>query len=264
YLKNLLTGRPMDSPHYSKNGKLLKQIGAIYGTSNLIYRNSKMAGPTEGGGLEDHNRRNKTDPVRLDFELEDTKVKDNRIVKGNEVVDNDLKNPFKEALKTPLTRRIIEFTRLEYKMPTNIKLYDKTTDPEDRLSHFASAANSGEWPMRGEFAASFSVRRACFKEPHEITKIVRKANESLKSFKERWTVEMGFIMGVPEVMKISSFMDSVKSLELAKHFSNKVHVTVNEMMLRLDDFVWSEEAYARTKLPKGEGEHHRKPSLLAI
>ncbi|GKE93955.1 hypothetical protein Tco_1578810 [Tanacetum coccineum] len=59
-------------------------------------------------------------------------------------------------------------------------------------------------------------------------------------------------MGVPEVIKISSFMDAVKSPELAKHFSNKVPVTVNEMMERLDDFVRSEEAYASSELPKWE------------
>ncbi|GKF63306.1 hypothetical protein Tco_0186754, partial [Tanacetum coccineum] len=39
--------------------------------------------------------------------------------------------------------------------------------------------------LREAFAARYSVRRACFKEPHEITKIVRKANESLRAFKER-------------------------------------------------------------------------------
>ncbi|GJV09811.1 reverse transcriptase domain-containing protein [Tanacetum coccineum] len=88
------------------------------------------------------------------------------------------------------------------------------------------------------------------------------ANESLTVFKERWTVETGFIMGVPEVMKISSFMDSVKSPELAKRFSDKVPTMVNEMMERLDDFVRSEAAYANTELPKGEtGETHRKMSL---
>ncbi|GKE68506.1 hypothetical protein Tco_1526578, partial [Tanacetum coccineum] len=115
---------------------------------------------------------------------------------------------------------------------------------------------------REAFATRFFVRRACFKEPHEITKIIRKANESLTAFIERWTVETGFIMGVPEVMKISSFMDLVKSPELAKRFSDKVPTAVNEMMERLDDFVRSEEAYANTELPKGEtGESHRKISL---
>ncbi|GJW68317.1 hypothetical protein Tco_0122741 [Tanacetum coccineum] len=132
-----------------------------------------MAGPVEGGGpqgtndregtsppltkeqieghvsalkslIKDHNQRNKTDPIRLDFELEDTEVQDHDIVKGKEVVDEDLRKPFKEARRTPLTRRIIEFAGPEYKMPTNIKLYDGTTDPEDHLSRFASAANLGE------------------------------------------------------------------------------------------------------------------------
>ncbi|GJT74045.1 reverse transcriptase domain-containing protein [Tanacetum coccineum] len=64
-------------------------------------------------------------------------------------------------------------------------------------------------------------------------------------------------------MKISSFIDSVKSPELAKRFSDKVPAIVNEMMERLDDFVQSEEAYASTELPKGEAaEAHRKLNHL--
>ncbi|GJW90418.1 reverse transcriptase domain-containing protein [Tanacetum coccineum] len=245
--------------------------------------------------IKSHNQKNNGDPICLDFETEDTETQDHNIAKGKEVVDEDLRKPFNEARRTPFTRRIIEFAGPEYKMPTNIKLYDGTTDPEDHLSHFAGAANSGKWPMpvwcrmfqqtlngpargwferlpqdninewaelRDAFAARYSVRRACFKEPYEITKIIRKANESLMAFKERWTVEAGFIMGVPKVMKISSFMDSVKSPELAKRFSDKVPTTVNEMMERLDDFVRSEVAYASTELPKGEtGETHRRVSL---
>ncbi|GKC94485.1 reverse transcriptase domain-containing protein [Tanacetum coccineum] len=218
--------------------------------------------------IKDHNRKNKTNPIQLDFDEEDIATKDTRIVKGKEVVDDDLRKPFKEALKTPLTHRIIEFSGPEYKMPTNIKLYDGTTDPEDHLGRFANAVNSGEWPMpvwcrifqqtldgpargwferlsansidewadlRQAFTTRYSVRKACFKEPHEITKIIRRANESMSAFKERWTVEIGFIMGVPEIMKISSFMDSLKCPELAKRFSDKAPTTVNEMMKRLDD-----------------------------
>ncbi|GKD90422.1 reverse transcriptase domain-containing protein [Tanacetum coccineum] len=279
-----------------------------------------MAGPIEGGGpelsddreetpspltkeqieghvsalkslIKSHIRKNKSDPIRLDFETTNIGPQVHNVVKGKEVLDEDLRKPFKEARRTAFTRRIIEFAGPEYKMPNNIKLYDGTTDPEGR---FDGAANSGEWPMpvwcrmfqqtldgsargwferlphdsinewaelREAFATRFSVRRAYFKEPHEITKITRKANESLTAFKERWTVETGFIMGVPEVMKISSFMDSVKSPELAKRFSDKVPITVNEMMEILDDFVRSEEAYA-SELPKGEtGESHRKISF---
>ncbi|GKA06798.1 reverse transcriptase domain-containing protein, partial [Tanacetum coccineum] len=282
-----------------------------------------MAGPSEGGGpkgtddrdetppltkeqieghvsalkslIKSHNQKNRGDPIRLDFKIEDTVARDHNIAKGKEVVDEDLRKPFKEARRTPFTSRNIEFAGPEYKMPTNIKLYDGTTDSEDHLSRFAGAANSGEWPMpvwcrmfqqtldgsargwferlphdsinewaelRDTFAARYSVRRVCFKEPYEITKFIRRANESLTAFKERWMVETVFIMGVPKVMKISSFMDSVKSPELAKLFLDKVTTMVNEMMERLDDFVRSEAAYASTKLSKGEtGEAHHKASL---
>ncbi|GKA54680.1 hypothetical protein Tco_0753629 [Tanacetum coccineum] len=182
-------------------------------------------------------------------------------------------------------------------MPTNIKLYDGTTDPEDHLSRFSSAANSGEWPMsvwcrmfqqtldgsargwfenlsggsiggwtelRQQFTTKFSTRRACFKDPTEITKIVRKANETLVAFKERWIMETGFITRVPEVMKISSFMDAHKCQELAKQCSDNVPKTVDEMMTRLDDFVRLKEAFASTELPKGEASEASRKSTTPV
>ncbi|GJY75408.1 hypothetical protein Tco_0480524 [Tanacetum coccineum] len=97
--------------------------------------------------IKDHNKLNIFDPIRLNFELEDTKVGSGEIMKGKRVGDANLKRPFKEALRIPHTRRIIEFTGPEYKMLTNIKLYDGTTDLEDHLNRFASSANFEEWPM---------------------------------------------------------------------------------------------------------------------
>ncbi|GKG10980.1 hypothetical protein Tco_0342380, partial [Tanacetum coccineum] len=65
-------------------------------------------------------------------------------------------------------------------------------------------------------------------------------------------------------MKISSFMDSVKSPELAKRFASNVPKTVNEMIKRLDEFVRAEEAYALTELPPGESRDiHRRLSFPA-
>ncbi|GJQ99366.1 hypothetical protein Tco_0522351 [Tanacetum coccineum] len=113
--------------------------------------------------------------------------------------------------------------------------------------------------LREVYHSDIQPKKACYKEPHEITMLVRKANETLTAFKERWTVETRFIIGVPEVMKISSFMDSVKSPELAKRFASNVPKTVNEMMKRLDEFVRAEEAYALVELPPRESRdiHHR-------
>ncbi|GKB29230.1 reverse transcriptase domain-containing protein [Tanacetum coccineum] len=245
--------------------------------------------------IKDYNRQNKADPIRLDFGTDNILLKEGRVARGKEVGEEDLSKPFKEKLKTPLTRRIIEFAGPEYVMPTNITLYDGSTDPADHLNRFSMAANSGEWPMpvwcrmfqqtldggargwfeslplnsinewyqlREAFTTRYSIRRACYKEPHEITKVVRRANETLPAFKERWTVETGLIMGVPEVMKISSFMDSIKSPELAKRFSSNIPKTVDEMMRRVDEFVRAKEAYALTELPPGESRDiHRRLSF---
>nr|GEX28648.1 hypothetical protein [Tanacetum cinerariifolium] len=97
--------------------------------------------------IKSHNRKNKGDPIRLDFETVEAEIQGHTVVKGKEVMDKNLKKPFKEARRTPFTCRIIEFVGLEYKMPNNIKLYDGTTDPKDHLNCFVGAANSGEWPI---------------------------------------------------------------------------------------------------------------------
>nr|GEZ57231.1 hypothetical protein [Tanacetum cinerariifolium] len=176
--------------------------------------------------LKEHNGRGNVSPIHLSFDDVEDRTRVRTVVTGKEIGDADLKRPFKKAVKTPLTRRIIEFVSPEFKMPANIKLYDGTTDPEDHLSRFSSAANSREWPMpvwcrmfqqtldgsargwfenlsqgsingwaklRQQFTTRFSTRRACFTDPTKITKIVRKANETLVAFKKRWIVETCFI-----------------------------------------------------------------------
>ncbi|GJX57910.1 hypothetical protein Tco_0289300 [Tanacetum coccineum] len=148
----------------------------------------------------------------------------------------DLKKTFKDAVKTPLTQRIIEFTGPEFKMPTNIKLYDGMTDSEDHLSQFSSAANSGEWPMP---VWKEDVKQA-------LSQVFR-----------------GGVRG-GGVMKISSFLDAHKCLELAKRYSDKVPKMVDEMMTRLDDFVRSKEAFARMELPKGEASETPRKSTRPV
>uniref|UniRef100_UPI001C55C549 retrotransposon gag domain-containing protein n=1 Tax=Klebsiella pneumoniae TaxID=573 RepID=UPI001C55C549 len=91
--------------------------------------------------------------------------------------------------------------------------------------------------LREQFSNRFSLRRKGAKDPTEITKIVRRAHESLPDFKERWTDEASYISGVPEIMKISAFMGAHKCPTLAKKFSDRVPKTVTEMFTRVDDFI---------------------------
>ncbi|GKD80769.1 reverse transcriptase domain-containing protein [Tanacetum coccineum] len=224
-------------------------------------------------------------PIRLTFgeEVDTNTGKDKE--KWAAGVDDDLKRSYKEVLESPFTRWIIEFSAPSHRMPTNLRVYDGSTDLDDHISRFVGAANQGEWEMpvwcrmfqqtldgsaRGwfdrmpngsinswsdlceRFVERFALRRRCSKDPTEVSKIVRKANESLPDFKERWTEEMGYIQGVPEVMQISAFMSNSKCPELARRFSDQVPQTVTEMMKRVDDFIKSEEAFKSTELPKGE------------
>ncbi|GJY95846.1 hypothetical protein Tco_0512207 [Tanacetum coccineum] len=97
--------------------------------------------------LKEHNGRGNVSPIHLSFDDVEDRTRVRTVVTGKEIGDTDLKRSFKEAVKTPLTRRIIEFAGTEFKMPVNIKLYDGTTDPEGHLSRFSFAANSRECPM---------------------------------------------------------------------------------------------------------------------
>ncbi|GJZ95135.1 hypothetical protein Tco_0667338 [Tanacetum coccineum] len=95
-----------------------------------------------------------------------------------------------------------------------VQLGDGSIDSPDYINDW------GE--LRKRFMTRFAILKACFKDPTEITKIVRKANETLLAFKERWREESSYILDVPEVMQISSFMSVHRCSELAKRFSNKV------------------------------------------
>nr|GEZ01935.1 reverse transcriptase domain-containing protein [Tanacetum cinerariifolium] len=197
----------------------------------------------------------------------------------------DLRKPYKEVLKSPFSRRIIEFSALNHQTPTNLKIYDGSTDPDDHITRFVGAANQGEWEMpvwcrmfqqtlggptrgwfdrlpngcidnwtnmREAFVERFALRRKCCKDPTKVSKIIRMDNETLLDFKERWTEEMSYIPDVPIDMQISSFMSNSKCPELARSFSDQVSKTVTKMMKRIDDFVKSEEVIKNTKFSKGE------------
>nr|GEU40756.1 hypothetical protein [Tanacetum cinerariifolium] len=175
-----------------------------------IYRSIKMTGTLLGEGsgdngttkeqiegylsalrslIKEHNSRDNVLPIRLNFSEDNDGTRIRVVVTGKEIANGDLKKPFKETANTTI---------------------------------------DGWAELRTQFTTMFSTRRACFKDPTEITKIVRKPNETLVAFKERWI------------------------METAKRYSDKVPKTMDEMMVRLDDFVRSGEAFANTKLPKDE------------
>ncbi|GJS29269.1 hypothetical protein Tco_0489889 [Tanacetum coccineum] len=73
--------------------------------------------------------------TRLTFSDEEkgdkAKTNDKR---NNEEKDEDLHKPYKEVLKSTFTRRIIKFSTPNHQMPTNFKMCDGSTDPDDLLA----------------------------------------------------------------------------------------------------------------------------------
>nr|GEX97912.1 probable prolyl 4-hydroxylase 12 isoform X2 [Tanacetum cinerariifolium] len=67
----------------------------------------------------------------------------------------------------------------------------------------------------------YPFTRKCSKDPTEVSKITKRAHKTLPDFKERWTEEMGYIHGFPEVMQISTFMTNSKCPELARRFADR-------------------------------------------
>nr|GEZ46485.1 reverse transcriptase domain-containing protein [Tanacetum cinerariifolium] len=214
--------------------------------------------------IRQHNKRARTPItlIRLTFteKGEGSKGKNDNQGLGDER-DEDLKRPYKEVLKSSFTRRRIEFSAPNHRMPTNLKIYDGFTEPDDNITRFVARGWFDRMPngfidswtdLRERFAERFALRRKCSKDPTEVSKIIRKANETFLDYKECWTKEMGYIQGVPEVMQISAFMSNSKCPELARRFADQIPRTVTEIMKRVDDFVKSKEAYKSTELSKGE------------
>nr|GEV51448.1 reverse transcriptase domain-containing protein [Tanacetum cinerariifolium] len=181
---------------------------------------------------------------------------------------------------------------LSHKMPANAKIYNGIGDLEDHVGWFVGIGNQGEWPMlvwcrmfpqtldgkarawfdklppcsivnwgdlQRKFLNRFKMLKACEKDPKKISKIVRRANETLPNFKERWVSESNVIPIIHELMQISSFMSSHKCLELSKRFLDNIPKMVDEMLKRMDDYLRSKEAFRNTELPNCEFQRKEVP-----
>nr|GEX37614.1 hypothetical protein [Tanacetum cinerariifolium] len=61
--------------------------------------------------------------------------------------DEELQMPFKKVLRSLFTQMIIEFSAPKHLMPTNLKVYYGSIDPDDRIDQFIGASNQGKWYM---------------------------------------------------------------------------------------------------------------------
>ncbi|GJX58786.1 hypothetical protein Tco_0290176 [Tanacetum coccineum] len=120
-------------------------------------------------------------------------------------------------------------------MPSHVKTYDESEDPEDHLKIIQVEAKVECWAMPTwchmfNSILTGSARKNCIKDPVEIHHIKQREGESTEEFVRRFKIESRDMKGAPEVMRISGFMHRITNPELIKLLHDKIPRSVDEMM----------------------------------
>ncbi|GJX25472.1 reverse transcriptase domain-containing protein [Tanacetum coccineum] len=116
-------------------------------------------------------------------------------------------------------------------MPSNVKTYDGSEDPEDNLKIFQANAKVECWAMPTWCHMFNSTLIGSARE-----------GESTKDFVQRFKSESRHVKGAQECMRISRFMHGITNPELIKHLHDNIPKSVDEMMRATTAFLRGEVA----------------------
>ncbi|GKD78108.1 reverse transcriptase domain-containing protein [Tanacetum coccineum] len=176
----------------------------------------------------------------------------------------DLSQPWVCKETNPFTPRIPYFDLPKRtRMPSHVKTYDGSEDPEDHLKIFQAAAKVERWAMptwchmfnstltgstrvwfddlpsesidsydnlKEAFLANFRQQKKCIKDHVEIHHIKQREGESTEDFVRRFKVESRDVKGAPKIIRILGFMHGITNPELIKLLHDKIPKSVDEMM----------------------------------
>ncbi|GJW08061.1 reverse transcriptase domain-containing protein [Tanacetum coccineum] len=189
--------------------------------------------------------------------------------------EDDLSQPWTCEERNPFTPRIRHFNFLRTRMPSHVKTYDGSEDPEDHLKLFQAAAKTERWArptwchifnstltgnarvwfdkLPRESIDSYADLRTAFRENYlqqikhikdlvEIHHIKQRDGESTKGFMKRYKAETLDVEGAPKYMKISRFMHDITHPELIKCLYEKIPRSMDEMYRVTTSFLQGEVA----------------------
>ncbi|GJS40413.1 reverse transcriptase domain-containing protein [Tanacetum coccineum] len=199
--------------------------------------------------------------------------------------EDDLSQPWTCEERNPFTPRIRHFNFPRTRMPSHVKTYDGSGDPEDHLKLFQATAKTERWAMptwchvfnstltgnarvwfdklpkesidsyedlRTAFRENYLQQTKHIKDPVEIHHIKQRDGESTEDFMERYKAEILDVEGAPECMKISGFMHGITHPELIKRLYEKIPRSMDEMYRVTTSFLQGEVAafsHSRKKAP---------------
>ncbi|GKA70615.1 reverse transcriptase domain-containing protein [Tanacetum coccineum] len=200
--------------------------------------------------------------------------------------EDDLSQPWTCKERNSFTPRIRHFNFPRTRMPSHVKTYDGSGDPNDHIKLFQAAAKTERWAMptwchmfnstltgnarvwfdklpresidsyedlKTAFRENYLQQTKHIKDPVEIHHIKQRDGESTEDFMERYKAEILDIEGAPECMKISGFMHGITHPELIKRLYEKIPRSMNEMYRVTTSFLQGEVAafsHSRKKHPR--------------
>ncbi|GJX94677.1 reverse transcriptase domain-containing protein [Tanacetum coccineum] len=204
---------------------------------------------------------------------------------GSNTYEDDLSQPWTCEERNPFTPRIRHFDFPRTRMPSHVKTYDGSGNPEDHLKLFQSAAKTERWAMptwchmfnstltgnarvwfdkllkesidsykdlRAAFRENYLQQTKHIKDPVEIHHIKQRNAESTEDFMERYKAKVLDVEGAPECMKISGFMHGITHPELIKRLYEKILRSMDKMYRVTTSFLQGEVAafiHSRKKAP---------------
>ncbi|GJX54008.1 reverse transcriptase domain-containing protein [Tanacetum coccineum] len=199
--------------------------------------------------------------------------------------EDDLSQPWTCEERNPFTPRIWHFNFPRTRMPSHVKTYDGSGDPEDHLKLFQAAAKTERWAMptwchmfnltltgnarvwfdklpresidsyedlRTTFRENYLQQTKHIKDPIEMHHIKQRDGESTEDFMERYKAEISDMEGALECMKISGFMHGITHPELIKRLYEKIPRSMDKMYRVTTSFLQGEVAafsHSRKKAP---------------
>nr|GEX49068.1 hypothetical protein [Tanacetum cinerariifolium] len=157
-------------------------------------------------------------------------------------VEDDLSQPWVCKETYHFTPRIRYFDFLKARMPSHIKTYDGSEDPEDHLKIFQAITKTERWAMPTwchMFNYTLTGNAGC--DPVEIHNIKQRDGESTEEFVRRYKLECRDVKGAPECMKIFGFMHGITNPELIKRLHDKIPKSMDELMSITTAFLRGEE-----------------------
>ncbi|GJX85049.1 reverse transcriptase domain-containing protein [Tanacetum coccineum] len=189
-------------------------------------------------------------------------------------------------------------------MPSHIKTYDGSEDPDDHLKIFQTTAKTERWAMptwchmfnstltgnarvwfddllsesidsydnlKKAFLENYLQQKKCIKDPIELHNIKQRDGESTEDFVRRYKLESRDVKGAPKCMRIFGFVHGITNPELIKRLHDKIPKTVDEMMRVATSFLRGEVAASNHEQKKSfppwkqqEGEDEGTEGLMII